>query len=255
MTEPSPATPVGNTPVDQTPVDKTPVGEAPVGDSQVDVALANVALVNDAARRRAARRGLATAVLACLIGAGLALFAVTRTWTTTTQRQAAPLPAKLVDHSGASLVGWLPALALVGLAGAGALLATRGRVRTMIGLLLVLVGLGVVAGAIDGLDVAAGAWPVIVGVGGLGIAWAGVSAMRSGATWPAMGARYERPAVHPGSPDAPADASMSDAAAGAASGGSDAASGRASAAGRRPRTHASMWDDLDRGVDPTDREA
>lgn len=240
MTEPSPATPVGN----------TPVGKTPVGDSPVDVAL-----VNDASRRRAARRGLATAVLACLIGAGLALFAVTRTWTTTTQRQAAPLPAKLVDHSGASLVGWLPALALVGLAGAGALLATRGRVRTMIGLLLMLVGLGVVAGAIDGLDVAAGAWPVIVGVGGLGIAWAGVSAMRSGATWPAMGARYERPAVHPGSPDAPADASMSDAAAGAAGGGSDPPSDRATAAGRRPRTHASMWDDLDRGVDPTDREA
>jgi Tryptophan-associated transmembrane protein (Trp_oprn_chp) len=237
MTEPSRATPVGDAPVGSAPVDSAPVDSAPV---------------DDVARRRTARRALATAVLGCLVGAGLALFAVTRTWTTTTQRQAAPLPAKLVDHSGASLVGWLPALALVGLAGAGALLATRGRVRTMIGLLLVLVGLGVVAGAIDGLDVAAGAWPVIVGVGGLGIAWAGVSAMRSGATWPAMGARYERPAVHPA--DAPADASMSDQA-GVAGGGSDTPFDRDAAAGRRPRTHASMWDDLDRGVDPTDREA
>jgi Tryptophan-associated transmembrane protein (Trp_oprn_chp) len=229
MTEPSPATPVDNAPVGNAPVD--------------DVA------------RRTARRGLATAVLGCLAGAGLALLAVTRTWTTTTQRQAPPLPAKLVDHTGASLVGWLPALALVGLAGAGALLATRGRVRTIIGLLLVLVGLGVVAGAIDGLDIAAGAWPVIVGVGGLGIAWAGLSAMRSGTTWPAMGARYERPAVHPGPADATAEAPMSDATAGVARHGSDAPSDRGAAAGRRPRTHASMWDDLDRGVDPTDREA
>ena len=228
MNEPSPATPVGDAPVDDSPVD------------------------GDAERRRAARRGLATAVLACVVGAGLALFAATRTWTTTTQRQAPPLPDKLVDHTGGSLIGWLPALALVGLAGAGALLATRGRVRTIIGLLLVLVGLGVVAGAIDGLDIAGGAWPVIVGVSGLGIAWAGLSAARSGTTWPAMGARYERPAVHPA--NAPADATASDPA-GVAGGTSDTPSDRDATAGHRARTPASMWDDLDRGVDPTDREA
>jgi Tryptophan-associated transmembrane protein (Trp_oprn_chp) len=211
--------------------------------------------VDDGTRRRTARRGLATAVLACLAGAGLALFAATRTWTTTTQHQAPPLPDKLVDHTGASLIGWLPALALVGLAGAGALLATRGLVRRIIGLLLVLVGLGVVGGAIDGLDLAGGAWPVIVGLGGLGIAWAGVSAMRSGTSWPAMGARYERPAARRGAADGPADASVSDEAGRPAGGGSAAPSERGTTAARRARTHASMWDDLDRGVDPTDREA
>lgn len=210
---------------------------------------------DDAERRRAARRGLATAVLACVVGAGLALFAATRTWTTTTHRQAPPLPDKLVDHTGASLIGWLPALALVGLAGAGALLATRGRVRTIIGALLVLVGLGVVAGGIDGLNLAAGAWPVIVGVGGLGIAWAGVSAVRSGSAWPAMGARYERPAAHAGPSGATADVSMSDAAERPAASGSAVAPERGATAGGRARTPASMWDDLDRGVDPTDREA
>jgi len=227
-----------------------PVGIGPDDDSRVD---------GDAARRRAARRGLAMAVLACVVGAGLALFAATRTWTTTTQRQAPPLPDKLVDHSGGSLIGWLPALALVGLAGAGALLATRGRVRTIIGLLLVLVGLGVVAGAIDGLDIAAGAWPVIVGVGGLGIAWAGLSATRSGTTWPAMGARYERPARAAGPmathADAAAGASMNDTSAPPGGSGRQAPSERETAAGRRARTPASMWDDLDRGVDPTDRGA
>lgn len=213
---------------------------------------------DDATRRRAARRGLATAVLASVVGAGLALFATTRTWTTTTHRQAPPLPDKLVDHTGASLIGWLPALALVGLAGAGALLATRGRVRTVIGLVLVLVGVGVVAGAIDGLNLAAGTWPVIVGVGGLGIGWAGVSAVRSGTAWPAMGARYERPA-RPDGPtaahaDAAAEASMSDASAPAGSGPRPPTE-RATTAASRARTPASMWDDLDRGVDPTDRGA
>jgi Tryptophan-associated transmembrane protein (Trp_oprn_chp) len=239
MTEPRPAAPVGS----------APVGNAPTDDSRVD---------DDAARRRTARRGLAMAVLACVVGAGLALFAATRTWTTTTERQPPPLPAKLVDHTGASLIGWLPALALVGLAGAGALLAARGRVRRIIGVLLVLIGLGVVAGAIDGLDLAAGTWPVIVGVGGLGIAWAGLSATRSGSTWPAMGARYERPA-RPGDPtaahaDAAAEASMRDASAPAGSGPRPPTE-RATTAGPRTRTPASMWDDLDRGVDPTDREA
>ena len=244
MTEPGPAASAGNVSAGN-----ASAGNVSAGDSQID---------DDAARRRTARRGLATAVLACLVGAGLALFAVSRTWTTTTERQPPPLPAKLVDHTGASLIGWLPALALVGLAGAGALLATRGRVRRIIGLLLVLVGFGVVAGAIDGLDLAAGAWPVIVGVGGLGIASAGLSATRSGATWPAMGARYERPA-RPGGPtaahaDAAAEASMRDASAPAGSG-VQAPSERGTTAGRRARTPASMWDDLDRGVDPTDREA
>jgi hypothetical protein len=208
--------------------------------------------VDEATQRRTARRGLASAVLACLVGSGLALFAVTRTWTTTTERQPPPLPAKLVDHTGASLVGWLPALALVGLAGAGALLATRSRVRSIVGLLLVLIGVGLVAGAIDGLDLAAAAWPVVVGVGGLGIAWAGLSSMRSGTSWPAMGARYERPATRPGPVDAPADASSGDA---GGRGSPDKPPDSGVTAGRRSRTHASMWDDLDRGVDPTDRDA
>ncbi|HEU0241623.1 MAG TPA: Trp biosynthesis-associated membrane protein [Micromonosporaceae bacterium] len=203
---------------------------------------------------RAARRGLATAVVTCLAGAGLALLAVTRTWATSVQRQAAPLPDKLVDHTGASLIGWLPALALVGLAGAGALLATRAHWRRATGVLVLLVGLGVVAGAVDGLRIAAGAWPVFVGVGGLAIAWAGLAAVQSGATWPAMGSRYERPAA-----PTPAEGATSEC--GAAEGGQTegvpsadpaATDGAldATAAGVR-RTPASMWDDLDRGVDPT----
>jgi hypothetical protein len=198
--------------------------------------------------RRAGRRGLATAVVVCVAGAALALLAVTRTWTTSVQRQAAPLPDKVVAHTGASLLGWVPALALVGLAGAGALLATRGRWRIATGFVVLVSGLGVVAGAIDGLATAPGAWPVIVGIGGLAIAWAGAIAARNGSRWPAMGARYERPATG-------VAAGSAGTAGRAAAGTADAAApdGKPHAAAARPRrTHASMWDDLDRGVDPTD---
>ena len=64
-------------------------------------------------------------------------------------------------------------------------------------------------------------------VGGLAIVAGGIEAVRRGATWPAMGARYDRAA-----PDA-------------------AEPGRA--AKERPVTEVTMWDDLDRGIDPTDR--
>src|SRR5262249_1045497 len=92
--------------------------------------------------------------------------------------------------------------------------------------LLLLAGLGVVGGAIDGLRLAAGgahAWPVLAAAGGLAIAGAGLMAMRSGATWPAMGSRYERTS-------APVPAATG---------------------AHRPRTDAALRDDLDRGVDPT----
>jgi hypothetical protein len=223
---------------------------------------AESAVRHDSARR-AGRRGLATAVLACLAGAAIALVAVTRTWTTTIERQAAPLPNKVIAHTGVSLLGWVSALALVGLAGAGALLATKGAWRRGIGVVVALVGLGVVAGGMDGLNIAAGAWPVLVGIGGLAIAWAGLSALRSSATWPAMGTRYERPATGTAGPEATGepvsaaqttaadrtDADRTDADR------TDADRTDAGAVSARPRrTAASMWDDLDRGVDPTDRD-
>jgi len=191
--------------------------------------------------RRAGHRGLATAVVTCIAGAALALLAVTRTWTTTVERRAAPLPDKVVAQSGASQLGWVPALALVGLAGAGALLATRGRWRTAAGVVILGSGIGVLAGAIDGLATSPGPWPVLVGVGGVAIAWAGLAAVRSGASWPAMGARYERPVAR---------ANPASVAAGQTASGGDGHG----AAARPRRTAAAMWDDLDRGFDPTDRD-
>jgi hypothetical protein len=167
------------------------------------------------------RRGLVTAVVMCLAGAGVALLAITRTWSTTVARRPAPLPPSETMHSGREQLGWVIALALVGLAGAGALLATRGGVRVVLGALLGLVGVTIFGGGLDGVQFVDGgryAWPILVMIGGVLIATAGLRAMRNGPSWPAMGAKYDRPV---------ADAKD------------------------RPVTDASMWDDLDRGVDPS----
>jgi len=170
------------------------------------------------------RRGLVAAVVLCVAGAGIALFATTRTWAMTPTRRPAPLPPVETPHTGTSYLGWLIAVALVALAGAGALLATRGRARVAIGAVLGVAGLVIFVGGLDGLryaDVGRIAWPVLVMVGGAAAGLAGVRAMRRGRSWPGMGTRYERSAGAK-----PAD---------------------------RPVTDATMWDDLDRGVDPTDR--
>ncbi|GAA1791975.1 Trp biosynthesis-associated membrane protein [Planosporangium flavigriseum] len=159
----------------------------------------------------------AVAVLACAAGAGLALLAAGRTWTHVTVVRPAPLPALNEAKTGAALLPWLSALALVALAGAGALLATRGLVRAAVGVLLVLSGFGLAAGALSKLGVATPAWPVLTALGGLLVAGSGVLTMVYGRAWPGMSARYERPA------------------------------GTATA----PRGEAQIWDALDRGEDPT----
>jgi hypothetical protein len=175
----------------------------------------------------ASRRAFTAALLACAAGAGLVLFAASRTWSVTVQRRAAPLPPVSVVHSGGGLLAWLPAVALVGLAGAGALVATKRAARTVVGGLLVLVGLGLAAGGADGLRLAAAgdrAWPVAVVIGGAAVVWSGWRALRHGRTWPAMGSRYDRAGAPP-------------------------------ARARADRGDAGLWDDIDRGVDPTIQDA
>ena len=138
------------------------------------------------------------AVLLCLAGAGLALFAATRTWSVEITTRPAPLSPLRDVRTGGGLLPWLPALALVGLAAAGALLATRGVGRRLVGGLLALVGLGVVAGGgvRPGWSPAGATrvWsrPLLCVLGGLLVAAAGAITAARGHTWPAMGARYER---------------------------------------------------------------
>jgi Tryptophan-associated transmembrane protein (Trp_oprn_chp) len=167
-------------------------------------------------------------LLACLAGSALALYAVTRTWSV----HLTPRPG-LSDlreaRTGTDSEPWVTGLAVVALAGTGALLATSGWLRRAVGVLLALAGLGVTAGAIvgrAGLDPgSAGAggtvWPVACAVGGLLILLGGVIAAARGHQWPGMSARYDRkPAAAGTNPPVAAD-------------------------------HRSAWDALDRGDDPT----
>ncbi|MEU6021446.1 Trp biosynthesis-associated membrane protein [Micromonospora sp. NBC_01739] len=177
------------------------------------------------AARPSARRELAYAVLACLAGAGLALWAVTRTWTV--QATGSALDE---EGSGAGLLPWLPALALVGLAGGGAMLATGGWLRRGVGGLLALLGLAMAAGGGYGLvadlgDQVSRQWPALTLLGGLIAAAGGVLTALRGDRWPAMGARYER-----------------------RSGQAVDSGGPIEGAGTRD-----AWEALDRGEDPTVR--
>ncbi|HEX8630885.1 MAG TPA: Trp biosynthesis-associated membrane protein [Catenuloplanes sp.] len=140
-------------------------------------------------------------MLLCLVGAGLTLIAVGRTWALEVTDRPGALPDLRQARTGAAILAWLPPLAVVGLAGAGALLATRGLVRRLLGLLLLVSGAAVAAGAGFALVAvdrgaagpAAVGWPLLCLAGGL-LAGAGAAlAAARGHTWPAMGARYERP--------------------------------------------------------------
>lgn len=185
------------------------------------------------------RRPLTYAVLLCLAGAALALFAATRIWAVEVTARPAPLPALREVRTGGDLLPWLPALALVGLAGAGAVLATRGVPRRVVGGLLLAVGAGVTAGAgYAALAPAAGAagstWPLLCAVGGLALTLGGTLTAARGNRWPAMGARYERAAAKPG--------------VAGWGGGPGAAADDPRAVGRGL---VETWDALDRGEDPT----
>jgi Tryptophan-associated transmembrane protein (Trp_oprn_chp) len=172
------------------------------------------------------RRELTIAVVACALGSVVALLTAARTWRIVAVRGAVPLPNE--EFTGTELLPWLPAVALVGLAGAGALLAVRGRARTVLGLLLVLTALAIVCAGGYGATIATGGrriLPVLLGLGGLLVGYAGLRAFRRGASWPALGSRYERP-----SPTEPVEYVER--------------SGPS-------RSDVAMWDALDRGEDPT----
>ena len=153
-------------------------------------------------------RGYAVTVAA--IGAGVVLFAASRVWA-----EAGPTPSLGEDRTGRELMPWVPALALAALAGAGAVLAARGAVRTVVGSVLVLAGLGVAGSAVFAMVRGAPIWPPAAAVvGGLLVVDAGVLVLARGASWPGLGARYHR------SPEPAA-------------------------------TAVAMWEALDRGEDPT----
>jgi uncharacterized membrane protein (TIGR02234 family) len=207
------------------------------------------------------RRTYRLTLLACLAGAGLALYAVTRTWSLHVIPRSGMTSLRTV-RTGADLEPWLIGLALAALAGTGALLATKGWLRRGLGGLLTLVGLGVVAGAIAGragLDTGtAGAggtlWPITCALGGAIIAVGGLTAARHGHRWPAMSARYERRPV-PAAPAKPGAGPGPQATAGLEHAETSPRTPTRPDDYRpddyRPDDYRVAWDALDRGEDPT----
>lgn len=200
-----------------------------------------------------AGRELAGVVAACLAGAAGVWYAAGRAWAVEVTDRPDPLPDIEVLRTGAQELPWLPALALVGLAGAGAVLATRGTPRRLIGGLLAVVGvvlagsglavlIGVLplAGSASAATSTPAGWPALAVLGAaLLLAGGAVTAVRS-AGWPAMGARYERPATATRR-DGPAEPTGTAAVADTV--------GSSGTAGRRSTLDA--WSALDRGEDPT----
>lgn len=148
----------------------------------------------------ASRRELALVGLVCAAAAGLALYAAARPWTVEILARPAPLSALHRVRSGGSVVPLLPALALVALAGAGALVATRGWPRRWLGVLLAACGAGIlaVAGyALAAVDAVMVDGPALAIAAGVVLGLVGVVTLRRGGRWPSLGTRYERPAKEP----------------------------------------------------------
>jgi hypothetical protein len=196
------------------------------------------------------KREIAVAVVGCAAAAGLALFAGSRTWLVETVTRPSPLAPTTTAHTGASLVPALAAAALVVLAGAGAVLATRGWGRRAVGSLIVVGGLGTSALALSqiGRDGVAVGWVVVTAAAGLVAAAGGLAAVRAASTWPSLGRRYERPSSQPyegsgvGQPYERRLGRMPERAADDRTGGEEKSGEVASR---------EFWDALDRGEDPT----
>ncbi len=172
---------------------------------------------------RPGRRERGLAVLGCLVGAGLVLSCGAATWASA--RVGAPrspgdgtaVAAPLAAHwSGGTLAPGCTALALVGLAAAVAIVATRRVGRTVVGVLAIAAGIGIIylAGRV-GADPLAAAWdtdtvaqfslggradisevhgtaaPWLAVFGGVLLTAAGMFAAVRGRRWPAMSGRYQ----------------------------------------------------------------
>jgi uncharacterized membrane protein (TIGR02234 family) len=194
-------------------------------------------MVETPRRTSVSRAGLMLAAVGCVVAGGVALLAAGREWVRFTVAQP-PLPDLHSGASGHVVAGAVAPLGVVILAGVVAFPATRNIGRRIAGALVALAGIGLVVVALQvavspGDSVAreaahltgrtgvrpssAGltAWPWIAFCAGLIAIAAGVLATLFANRWPAMGRRYE------------------------------------SGITRKGRDETSMWDQLDRGDDPT----
>jgi len=195
----------------------------------------------------ASRRGYGAALAMLAAGGALMLLAYGRVWVTAGVGEAG-LPSLTVELTGRDLQPESTATALVALAGIAALVATRRAGRLVTGIVLLVLGLVSAVRAVQfaardatstaptgtvgrlvaertgvgsaGLAVSHSAWWLVALCAALLVALAGAVVVLRSRDWPVLGGRYERA----GGPDR-------------------------TEADRRPE---SAWDQLDRGLDPTD---
>jgi uncharacterized membrane protein (TIGR02234 family) len=219
----------------------------------------------------AMRREYALVLLLGAAGAGLVVLAARQAWAQAIFTPPRPLPAQDVPVTGQQLVPLASALALAGLACLAAVIATRSWARRVAGGLLVVLGAGAAVaagagatastvlataradaaagafggsttsgaspgGAVHGIVIAGSAgqtvmtgasWRAAAVCGAVAIALAGLAAIWRGVRWPVMSARFDRPGQQPGHQQRRA----------------------------RPADSASMWESLNRDVDPTVHDA
>jgi uncharacterized membrane protein (TIGR02234 family) len=252
-------------PASGNPVSEGPVSEGPVNESQ------------------AIRREYGAALLAGAVGAGLILLAVRQRWAQAVFTPPKPLSPQVVDVSGADLVPLASALAVAALAGLAAVIATRGVLRRVSGVLLAIFGAGAGAAvtasvtAASVLGVAAGhvASPEYAAVSGAagsttGGSQGGAAVVVSGAAGHAvMAGTPWRVAVLCGAllvflaglatvargPRWPVMSARYELARRQRGGAASPRPPRAAPAARaRPRDSASMWESLSGGEDPTEGE-
>lgn len=141
--------------------------------------------------RARARRELTGTVLLCALGALVELLAAGRVWATVRGAVAT------TGYTGNHVASAVRPLALVALAGAAALLATKRWSRIAVGVLIVMAGAGtavaaVVAKAPHGAQ-SLSAWRVVAVVAAVPVVLAGLAAAARGYRWSVMSARYDAP--------------------------------------------------------------
>jgi uncharacterized membrane protein (TIGR02234 family) len=222
-----------------------------------------------------AKREYAFTLLAGVVGAGLVLLAVRQRWAQAVFTPPKPLTPQVVDVSGSDLVPLAGALALAALAGLAAVIATRGVLRRVAGVLLALFGAGagaaimtsVTAATVVSVAASKVASPESAAVsgaagsttsgstggGGFVVSGSTGQAIMTGTPWHVavlIGALLifiAGLATALRGPDWPVMSAKYDAP------GTHGAGGDAVApAGSRPRDAATMWESLNEGDDPTE---
>jgi uncharacterized membrane protein (TIGR02234 family) len=222
------------------------------------------------------RREYALALVLVVCGGAVALAAAQAGWVV-----AAPVGERVAtilggavggtSYPGTALAPLIAPLGWVAIAGALAVVATRGLGRRIVGVFVGLIGLGLASAAlavladpagaaVDPVRAAAGGgfragaqvssvawwWPVLACAGGLLVVAGAALVVLHGARWPVMAASYERAGSPPSAGPAGADGAGARA---RSRGRKGRPPGRA--AGASPAARTDAWSRLDRGEDPT----